>query len=212
MAGSLSSRRRKLGAGDTGGSTSATRQVSTRAAVTGSKPVPQNAPVAGRWARFGTPRATGLRMWIAALGRLLLGGVWIAAGVLKMPDPAGSVRAVRAYRLLPEAVVPAIGYGLPFFEVALGALLLLGIAVRLAAVLSAVVLLAFVTGITSAWARGLQIDCGCFGGGGTVAAGHTHYAEEIARDVGLIIVALALARWPASRLSLFAADQSQERA
>jgi hypothetical protein len=60
----------------------------------------------------------------------------------------------------------------------------------------------FLVGVGSAWARGLQIDCGCFGGGGEVAAGRTGYPGEVARDVGLLLVALALARRPASRLAL----------
>lgn len=140
--------------------------------------------------------------WAALAGRLVLGGVWIAAGVLKLPDPAGSVRAVRAYRLLPEAVVPAVGYGLPVLEVAIGVLLVLGIAVRFAAVVSAVLLALFVIGVASAWARGLTIDCGCFGGGGTVAADETRYGSEIARDVALLAIAAGLARWPATRLAL----------
>jgi uncharacterized membrane protein YphA (DoxX/SURF4 family) len=140
--------------------------------------------------------------WAALAGRLALGSVWIAAGALKLPDPAGSVRAVRAYQLLPEPVVPAVGYGLPVLEVAIGVLLVIGVAVRFAAVVSAVLLALFVAGVASAWARGLTIDCGCFGGGGTVAADQTRYGSEIARDVALLAVAIALARWPASRLAV----------
>ena len=142
------------------------------------------------------------REWTGLGGRLLLGGVFIVSGVLKLPDPAASVRAVRAYQLLPEAVVPAVGYGLPVLEVAIGLMLVLGVHVRVAAVVSAVLLVMFVTGVGSAWARGLTIDCGCFGGGGQVAAGETRYGTEVARDVGLLAVALALARWPASPLAL----------
>jgi len=119
-----------------------------------------------------------------------------------VPDPAGSVRAVRAYDLLPEALVTAVGYGLPFLELALGTLLLLGVAVRLAAGLSAGLLVLFLVGIASAWARGLQIDCGCFGGGGQIAAADTRYPQEVARDAALLAAALALARWPASRFAL----------
>ena len=87
-------------------------------------------------------------------------------------------------------------------EVSIGLMLVLGVHVRLAAVVSAVLLVAFVAGVGSAWARGLTIDCGCFGGGGQVAAGETRYGTEIARDAGLLAVALALARWPTSPLAL----------
>ena len=140
--------------------------------------------------------------WAALAGRLALGSVFVVAGAIKLPDPAGSVRAVRAYDLLPEAIVPAIGYGLPVLEVALGLMLVLGVAVRLAAVLSVLLLTVFMVGVASAWARGLTIDCGCFGGGGQVAAGATRYGTEMLRDTGLVAVAAALVRWPVSRLAL----------
>jgi uncharacterized membrane protein YphA (DoxX/SURF4 family) len=145
---------------------------------------------------------TDIRPWLGTAGRLLLGTVWIAAGLLKPPDPAAAVRAVRAYRLLPEVLVAPVAFGLPVVEIGIGLALLVGAAVRLAAVSSAVLLTVFVAAVASAWARGLQIDCGCFGGGGEVGAGRTAYASEVLRDAALLAVALALARWPRSRLAL----------
>ena len=54
--------------------------------------------------------------------------------------------------------MPAVGYGLPVFDVALGTLLVLGVAERLGAILSGALLAAFIIGVASAWARGLTID------------------------------------------------------
>ena len=62
--------------------------------------------------------------------------------------------------------------------------------------------LVFIIGVASAWARGLSIDCGCFGGGGAVAPGHTRYVQEIVRDLGFIGLAVWLIRFPMSRLAL----------
>ncbi len=45
--------------------------------------------------------------------------------------------------------------------------------------------MAFIIGIASVWARGITIDCGCFGGGGYDADAASQYPWEIARDVGL---------------------------
>ncbi|MEU2350233.1 MauE/DoxX family redox-associated membrane protein [Modestobacter sp. NPDC049651] len=149
--------------------------------------------------------------WLATAARLLLGGVFLVAGALKLPDPAAAARAVRAYQLLPESLVDVTAFGLPVIEIAVGLALLAGVFVRTAAVLSAVMLAGYVAAIAAAWARGLQIDCGCFGGGGTVAAGQTAYRGEIARDAALLLVALALARWPASRFSLGGADPAPGR-
>jgi uncharacterized membrane protein YphA (DoxX/SURF4 family) len=140
--------------------------------------------------------------WVGLLARLVVGGVWIAAGLIKLPDPAESVRAVRAYRLLPEATVHAVGYGLPFLEIIIGLLLVLGLGTRIAAGLSGLVFLLFIIGISSAWARGLQIDCGCFGGGGYAADATSKYPWEIARDVGLLLGSVLLVAWPRTKVSL----------
>jgi uncharacterized membrane protein YphA (DoxX/SURF4 family) len=140
--------------------------------------------------------------WLATAARLLLGGVFLVAGALKIPDPAAAERAVRAYRLLPEALVAPVAFGLPVVEIAVGLALIVGVFVRTAAIASAVLLVVYIAGVGSAWARGLAIDCGCFGGGGAVAPADTAYPTEILRDGALLLVALALARWPRSRLAL----------
>jgi uncharacterized membrane protein YphA (DoxX/SURF4 family) len=140
--------------------------------------------------------------WLATFARLLVGGVFVVAGILKLPDPAAAVRAVRAYRLLPEALVSPVAFGLPMVEIVVGLALVAGVFVRTAAIASAVLLVVYIAAISSAWARGLQIDCGCFSKGGAVAAGQTAYPAEVARDVGLLIVALGLAWWPRSRFAL----------
>jgi uncharacterized membrane protein YphA (DoxX/SURF4 family) len=138
----------------------------------------------------------------AVVARLGLAVLWLAAGLTKVADPAANVRAVRAYEVLPEAVVPLVGYGLPFLEIGLGLLLLVGLAVRPAAVASAVLLVVFLAGVTQAWVRGLTIDCGCFGGGGQVAPEDTRYLQEIVRDTVALAAAGLLAWRPHLPLSL----------
>jgi uncharacterized membrane protein YphA (DoxX/SURF4 family) len=140
--------------------------------------------------------------WIGTLARLVVGVVWIVAGLLKLPDPAASVRAVRAYQLLPEATVTVIGYGLPILEVSLGVLLVIGLGTRAVAALSALLFVAYIVGIASAWARGLQIDCGCFGGGGYAADATSKYPAEIARDTGLLALCTFLVVRPRTKVSL----------
>lgn len=143
--------------------------------------------------------------WLVLIGRLILGGVWIAAGYAKITDLDASVRAVRAYQLLPELGAQVVGSALPAAELLLGVLLVLGAFVRVSALVSALLMLGFVVGIASAWARGLRIDCGCFGSGGELAAGEDPiYGLELARDGGLFVLALLLARWPSG---FFAIDK-----
>lgn len=143
-----------------------------------------------------------MKDWFGLVARLVVGGVWVVAGAIKLPHPADSVRAVRAYDLLPEAVVPAVGHLLPVLEVVIGLCLVVGVMVRGASVISALLFVAFIIGISSAWARGLSIDCGCFGGGGEIPDAAAKYPGEIARDVGLLALSLWLVVRPASRLAL----------
>jgi uncharacterized membrane protein YphA (DoxX/SURF4 family) len=118
---------------------------------------------------------------LGLLARVLVGTVWVVAGVLKLPAPEDNVR-----------VVPVVGHGLPVLEILVGLCLLLGLLTRVAAGMSMLLLVAFVVGVGSAWARGLSIECGCFGGGaGPAANAQAKYPWEIARDLGL----LALSAW-----------------
>jgi uncharacterized membrane protein YphA (DoxX/SURF4 family) len=144
-----------------------------------------------------------VRPWVGTIGRLVLGGVWLAAGLSKLGDLAGSGRAVVAYRLLPAGVADVLGSVLPFVEIAIGVLLLLGLATRVAAAASGVLLVAYIAGVASVWARGLRIDCGCFGGGGDLTSDtRPQYATEIVRDIALLIVAGFLVVRPWTRVSL----------
>jgi uncharacterized membrane protein YphA (DoxX/SURF4 family) len=137
---------------------------------------------------------------IGTVARIGLAAVWIVSGAIKVSDLNQTYVAVQAYQLLPPGAVSPVAGALPFVELALGALLLAGLGTRLAAAVSALALIGFIVAVSSSWARGLTIDCGCFGGGGQVAAGETEYPQEIARDIGF----LALAAWLLCRPRSFA--------
>lgn len=148
-------------------------------------------------------RTGSVQHWLTTAGRLVLAGVWIAAGASKITDLDASVRATRAYALLPELAAQIVGGALPAVEILLGVLLVLGVGVRAVGVVSAVLMAGFVVGIASAWARGLQIDCGCFGSGGQLADGAAPtYGWELLRDGALLALAVLLACWPLSRWSV----------
>jgi uncharacterized membrane protein YphA (DoxX/SURF4 family) len=140
--------------------------------------------------------------WFGLLSRLILGGVLFAAGWLKIFTPAKSQMSVRAYEVLPISIANFLGIALPWLEVGFGILLILGIGVRLSAIVGGGLMIVFIAAISQAWARGLSIDCGCFGGGGTVDPGETKYLSEILRDIGLALLALYLIRYPLTRFAL----------
>jgi uncharacterized membrane protein YphA (DoxX/SURF4 family) len=140
--------------------------------------------------------------WITLLFRVILGGVLLVAGGLKVGNPQKSAMSVRAYEVLPIDIANFFGYVLPWFEIGVGALLILGVAVKISALLGGVTMLIFILAISQAWARGLSIDCGCFGGGGAIDPSETKYLEEILRDFGLMFMAIYLYRFPGGRFAL----------
>jgi uncharacterized membrane protein YphA (DoxX/SURF4 family) len=144
---------------------------------------------------------------ITLVCRLILGGVLLTAGGLKAFKPSESAGAVAAYKILPTNLDHITGYALPWLEIALGILLIIGLSARLAAVVGTVVMLVFVAAIISVWARGILIDCGCFGGGGAVdpskaAEAHRAYLLEILRDLGLALTGIYLYFFPYGRFSI----------
>jgi uncharacterized membrane protein YphA (DoxX/SURF4 family) len=126
---------------------------------------------------------------VGTAARVGLAAVWLISGGLKAVDPDATYVAVRAYDVLPRAGVAVVVAVLPWLEIALGLLLLVGLRVRIAAALSVGLLLVFVGGVTQAWARGMSIDCGCFGGGGAVTPGETAYGRELLREAGFLLLA-----------------------
>ncbi|WP_116113855.1 MauE/DoxX family redox-associated membrane protein [Austwickia chelonae] len=147
--------------------------------------------------------------WLGLVSRLVLAFVWIYAAVTKIGRPLTSARAVQAYDLMPFDVAAVVGQVLPIIELALGLLLLVGLFSRFSGIFSSALLIVFIIGIASAWVRGLEIDCGCFGGDGSLEAGRKpQYLQEILRD----LVFLGFAGWLSWRPgSVFSVDARLDR-
>lgn len=140
--------------------------------------------------------------WLTLLSRLILGGVLIVAGALKIGNLQKSAMSVRAYEMLPIWLANFFGYALPWVEIGIGALLILGVAVRIMGALGALIMLGFIIAIAQAWARGLSIDCGCFGGGGAIDPEDTKYLSTILRDIGFLALGVFLYFYPKGRFAL----------
>ncbi len=143
-----------------------------------------------------------IQPWLTLLARLILGGVLLAAGGLKMGNLQKSAMSVRAYELLPIDLANFFGYVLPWIEIGMGLLLIVGAVVSIMGLLGALIMLAFVVAIAQAWARGLSIDCGCFGGGGEIDPGETKYLSTILRDLGFFLLGVYLYYFPKGRFGL----------
>ena len=98
--------------------------------------------------------------------QFVVGGAFVFAGVLKMADPEKFAIDVSNFRLLPYAMIHPVAIILPGIEVVAGALVLAGIRLKASALVISGLTAIFFIAIVLALARGLNIECGCFGTAG----------------------------------------------
>jgi uncharacterized membrane protein YphA (DoxX/SURF4 family) len=137
--------------------------------------------------------------WLGLVARFALGSVFLWAGLAKAVDRQGSILSVDAYDVLPDSLARVVGTALPWLEIALGVFLILGLFVRFSGAAVAVLTLVFIAGLSQAKARGLPIDCGCFG---ATAAGNGVGWFDILRDIPIFAAGVFLAWRPSGPLQL----------
>jgi uncharacterized membrane protein YphA (DoxX/SURF4 family) len=146
--------------------------------------------------------AAGRSSWVSVVLRVLAGGVFLYTGWAKLQDIDDTIRSVRNYQLLPEAIVPTVGSALPILELILGVLLVAGVLTRYVSVVTGLMSLAFFIGIVTAWARGLQIQCGCFGNSGFTPDPVPGYVRELVLNAAIMLACAWLFRAGAGRFAL----------
>ena len=97
------------------------------------------------------------------LARLALAGVFVTAALPKIEDPVAFASSVDAFRVINSGLSGWVALCLPWLELVLGIGILLPVIRRASGALIGLLLLLFIVLHLSAWARGLDISCGCFG-------------------------------------------------
>lgn len=126
---------------------------------------------------------------ISTVVRIALGGLFLYAGVLKALDVRAFADDVANYQLLPGALVPVLAAALPWVEIGAGLALVVGRWSRAAALLVGALMAVFTVALVQAFARGIDLACGCFGG--TAPADWT----TLVRDVALLAAAAFVYRF-----------------
>lgn len=121
-----------------------------------------------------------LRRAIIWIGRLVLGGIFIYAGYAKIFLPnlilrpwfafrfsistnlANFAIQVDSYKMLSAGAGNFVAHTLPFTEMALGILLVIGWRLRIWATLSTLLILGFLAAVSRAYFLHMNINCGCF--------------------------------------------------
>lgn len=126
---------------------------------------------------------------LACLLRFFCGGLFVVAGVLKALNPAQFAADIDHYHLLPYFAVAPLALYLPWLEVICGFAAMAGAARRSALALLLGLTIVFTVAVASAWMRGLDITCGCFG-----AASAVPLSLALVRDVILCAILFWLVR------------------
>ncbi len=127
--------------------------------------------------------------------RVIVGGLFIYAGVLKIADPIGFAQDIQNYRLVPRAVALLTALVLPWLETLAGAALVAGLFRRTNALLISLMLVGFIGLVAVTMIRGLDVDCGCFG-----AMSRKAGWGLILEDLLMLFMAAQLAFSPPDRL------------
>ncbi len=117
------------------------------------------------------------------IARLILGGVFIYAGLAKIGSPAEFARIVANYGLLPESLAVYFAFVLPWIETALGLLLVIGLGVRKTALALSLLLVVFAGAVLIKSLSGAAGGCGCFS---VKSSGSESLFLIIGRDLGLL--------------------------
>jgi len=122
--------------------------------------------------------------------RLILTGVFVMAALPKIQDPVAFANSVVAFRIIDSGLSSWVALLLPWLELVLGLGMLMPFIRQTSCALIGLLLLIFIGLHISAWVRGLDLSCGCFGTAADAAA--SDYRWLILRNVLLLGMALLL--------------------
>ena len=103
--------------------------------------------------------------WLIFALRIVLGGIFLYAGASKIGNPLTFADSLATFKLLPPQLLNVVALSLPPFEILLGVMLISGLQGRPASLGVTVLAIVFGVALGQALARGLVVDCGCFGSG-----------------------------------------------
>ncbi len=119
--------------------------------------------------------------------RLIVGGIFVYAAWTKLSEPWQLFAMnIDSYRVLPLTMVEFVARTLPWFEAAIGLLVMAGIWLRISSTAVSLLLLVFFSLMVRAYLSGMEINCGCFGTGEPISW------KTLLRDGALLAAALTI--------------------
>lgn len=101
--------------------------------------------------------------YIHYIFRLILGGLFIWAGVIKVLNPLGFAQDIANYQIFPQNLSFFLALCLPWIEIICGVFVITGLFLRSSALLLSGLLVGFLILVLVTMMRGIDVECGCFG-------------------------------------------------
>jgi uncharacterized membrane protein YphA (DoxX/SURF4 family) len=128
-------------------------------------------------------------LWLVELAlRIGIGGAFVYAGWVKVADSVGFADSVASFAILPPTLIVPFALALPIFEIMAGAILIAGWPRRIGALALMMLTTVFCVALLLALARGLDVNCGCFG----ASASTTNPWFDLVRDLAIMGGCIAL--------------------
>ena len=140
------------------------------------------------------PASAGIRPLVIRLARIAIGVVFLVAAWGKVTDPASFAIQIKNFHMAPPGSENLLAMLFPWIEMVAGVSLVAGIKPRAGAAIVLAMMVFFTFAVGLAWARGLNIDCGCFGTLGGAQVGAKKFAENVGLTVLSLIAFLPLRR------------------
>jgi putative oxidoreductase len=94
--------------------------------------------------------------------KISIGVLFILSSVTKIPDTARFADSIANYKILPQVLLMPMAVIVPWIQMIAGILIILDIYAKSSAFILSGLLVTYIIAIASAWARGIDIECGCF--------------------------------------------------
>jgi putative oxidoreductase len=124
-----------------------------------------------------------MRHWFSILLTICFGGVFVYSGVVKVANPIAFLDNVRSFQMLRDPFAALLAISLPWLEIFAGVAVVTGVLRSGGLLILCASLVVFLAAIGWAWAHGIDIRCGCFGGSGNASSS---YVDLMARDLALL--------------------------
>ncbi|MBN8569019.1 MAG: DoxX family membrane protein [Ignavibacteria bacterium] len=137
--------------------------------------------------------------YVQVVLQIIIGAVFVYASYNKLFDQAAFAKSVYGYKLLPDFLINITAIIVPPLEFIAGLFLMFGLFRKGSSLVIIALLSVFLIGLVQAYARGLDIDCGCFGSNGANKTTSADLLIRIFEDILLLLGAIIIFKFSRSK-------------